>query len=99
MLGVFDSIQCSFLGGLNSRQKRNSNKAKFENRCSLITHMQVNGCEMTEKRQITRLLCMKKKKTEFSVNTERSTKFPEKPYNLNRFCLKIRASKNNILSV
>ena len=25
MLGVFD-IQCSFLGGLNSRQKRNSNK-------------------------------------------------------------------------
>ena len=59
MLGVFD-IQCSFFSGLNSRQKRNSNKVKFENRCSLTTHMQVNGCEVTEKRQITRLLCMKK---------------------------------------
>ena len=57
MLGVFD-IQCSLFGGLNSRQKRNSNKAKFENRCSLITHMQVNGCGVTEKRQVTRLLCI-----------------------------------------
>ena len=64
MLGVFD-IQCSFFGGLNSRQKRNSNRVKFENRCSLITHMQVNGCEVTEKRQITRLLCMKKQKLNF----------------------------------
>ena len=64
MLGVFD-IQCSFFGGLNSRQKRNSNEAKFENRCSLITHMQVNGYEVTEKREITRLLCMKKQKLNF----------------------------------
>ena len=66
MLGVFD-IQCSFLGGFNSRQKRNSNKVKFENRCSLITHMQVNGCKVTEKRQITRLLCMKKQKLNFQL--------------------------------
>ena len=62
MLGVFD-IQCSFFSGL--KQKRNSNKVKFENRCSLTTHMQVNGCEVTEKRQITRLLCVKKQKLNF----------------------------------
>ena len=80
MLGVFD-IQCSFFGGLNSRQKRNSNRVKFENRCSLITHMQVNGCEVTEKELLNIWRCpsaAKIIKKNFSMNLQPKLNFKKK---------------------
>ena len=80
-----------FFGGFKRRRRQDSNKAKFENPTSPLTHIRVNSCELTPKRQISRQFCSKKTNFIFYL----VEKVPlEKPNNLNCFVfLKKQASK------
>ena len=88
---MYSTVSDFFFGGFKRRRRQDSNKAKFENPTSPITHIRVNSCELTPKRQISRQFCSKKTNIIFHLVWK---VLLEKPNNLNCFVfLKKQASK------